>query len=325
MSSPLRKICRQSNPVLRKIRPRRSFFVFLVFLVLSGLFWLSTALNGYYDYELDLPVVVTGLPSNIILTGDSADVVRVAVHDKGFALLQYSRLKNVRALVINFPTYQRQGNKCVLSAAELHKLITKRLQGSTTINSIKPERIELSYVEGVGKSVPVRLTGNIEPAKNYYLEHTELHPSHVTLYAPAGEIDSVRYAYTEELNAVNFTDTLQAMVRLKTVSGQKVVPDEVAVTLYPDVLTEEEAEVRVMPVNVPEGTILRTFPSRVKVRFAVGVSMYRNINTSQFIVEADYGKISEDAEKCPLTLAQIPKGVKQASLVTSEVDYLIEN
>ncbi len=324
MSFRQRKICRLSKPLVRLIRPRREVFVFLVFLVLSGLFWLSTALNGYYDYEIDLPVVVNGMPANIIQT-DSLDVVRVSVHDKGYTLLQYAQRKNLSSLSIDFQTFRKPNGRCAVSAVELHKLVTKRLQNSTSISSVKPDKIEFGFIEGVAKNVSVRLNGDFVPAKNYYLEHTEISPSHVTLYAPADEIDTIHFAVTERLNIEDFSDTVSQNVKIRAAARTKVVPAEVTVTLYPDVLTEEEVEVPVAAVNVPEGTILRTFPARVKVRFTVGASMYRNVNASQFKVQMDYNDIAIGAEKCRVRLAAAPKGVKSAALETDEVDYLIEN
>ncbi len=324
MSLPQRKICRPNKALKRVLRPRKGFLVFLVFLVLSGLFWLSTALNGFYDYEIDMPVSVEGLPKNVILTTDSVDFVRVSVHDKGYALLQYVKKKNVPAVIIDFPSFDKQG-KCVISSTELHKIVTKKLPNSISVSSIKPDKLEFGYVTGQGKNVPVRLSGDFTPASNYYLEHTEIEPSHVTVYAPADEIDSIHYALTERMQVRNFSDTVRTRVRLENSPRTKTVPAEVDVTLYPDVLTEEEAEVPVTTVNVPEGTVLRIFPSRVKVRYTVGVSAYRNVNVSQFVVEADYEKTAGGAEKCPLRLSAVPKGVKRAVLETSGVDYLVEN
>ncbi len=307
------------------LRPRRDVLVFLVFLVLSGLFWLSTELNGYYDYEVDIPIEVTAVPTSLIRTTDDVDIVHVTIYDKGFALLQYVREKKMDPIVLNYSTYKKPGNKCMVSATELSKMVAKKFPNSTMVKSIKPDKIELSFVEGVGRSVPVRVVGDLEPAKDYYLEHIEVKPSNVTLYAPQGLKDSTGYVETETLHLRDFSDTLKTMVKLKTQANTKAVPSEVEVTLFPDILTEEEVEVPINVTNVPQGVTLRTFPSRVKVKFTIGASLYRTINVSQFEVVADYNDIVEDAEKCCISLTQTPKGVKGASLEVDEVDYLIEN
>ena len=71
------------------------------------------------------------------------------------------------------------------------------------------------------------------------------------------------------------------MPNLFTVS---IVPSEVKVTFCPDVLTEESVEVPIQAVNMPQGKVLRTFPSKVKVIFTTGASMFRSIQAANFNV-----------------------------------------
>ena len=95
--------------------------------------------------------------------------------------------------------------------------------------------------------------------------------------------------------------------------------------VYPDVLTEESAEVPITALNMPEGNVLRTFPSRVKVVFTVGASIFRTINTNKFKVVVDYNEIlSAPSDKRTLKIASVPHGVKNAHTEIEHVDYLIE-
>ena len=68
--------------------------MFLFFLALSGIFWLQTTLNEVYEREFAIPVSVTGMPKNAVLTSDETDTVRIssvtAVRSR--ALYRYRRL-----------------------------------------------------------------------------------------------------------------------------------------------------------------------------------------------------------------------------------------
>jgi hypothetical protein len=76
---------------------------------------------------------------------------------------------------------------------------------------------------------------------------------------------------------------------------------------------------------MPEGKVLRTFPSRVKVRFSVGANQFRQIKPEQFRVEADFSAIGDKpSEKCPIYLRQAPPNVSNARLEIGMIDYLIE-
>ena len=96
-------------------------------------------------------------------------------------------------------------------------------------------------------------------------------------------------------------------------------------TIYPDILTEESVEVPIEAVNMPEGKILRTFPSKIKVTFTVGGSRFRNIRPEQFVVVADYDDITNHpSDRCPIKLSQFPNEIRRPKLEMTQVDYLIE-
>jgi len=120
---------------------------------------------------------------------------------------------------------------------------------------------------------------------------------------------------------------LRANCELAKLRGVKMVPDHVRVTFCTDVLTEESIDgVPIKAVNMPAGRSLRTFPSRVSITFVTGVSVYRNLKPTDFVVVADYNEIKDHPqEKCHIYLKSVPRGISRARLETSMVDYLIES
>ena len=141
------------------------------------------------------------------------------------------------------------------------------------------------------------------------------------------KLDSINMVYTEQLNYVNFRDTLIANCELNKMKGVKMVPDHVKVTFFTDVLTEERIEgIPVIGINMPEGLQLRTFPAKVTVSFVTGVSTYRQLKQEDFTVIADYNEIRKNpSEKCHIYLKEVPRGISKAKLEISSVDYLIES
>ena len=325
MFSLLSRICRLSKQTLHLLRPRRSLLTFMVFLVLSSLFWLSTALNENYDCEVAVPVSVENIPKDVIVTSEVEDTLRVTVHDKGYAIMQYLYGDKVNPITLNMPALSKQSGKYVVSSAELLRMVRKQLYASSSVTSVKPERIEVAYCHGTAKKVAVRLDGDITPASDYYLSHVQITPEKVTVYSTKELLDSIKYVVTEPLRVRNFTDTVTITANLKAVDGARITPRTVKVELFPDILTEGVADVPINVVNQPEGVSVRTFPSRVKVKYSVGVSQYRLINAGQFRVEVDYNSIRANTDKCSLRITRMPKGIAKASLEFSEVDYLIEN
>ena len=307
-------------------RTNREFLIFLFFLALSGVFWLLMTLNETYEQEVVVPIHITDIPSNIMLTSDETDTVKAVIRDRGILLLTYiygEALKNVNA---NFKNYDQTGGNGSISTGEMAKLIQQHLAGSSKIVSIKPDKLNFYYNTGASKRVPVRWRGRVIPEQLYFLSHVAYDPDSVTVYASEERLDSIRLAYTEQLNYVGFRDTLAVDCRLRKIEGIKMVPDRVKVTFFTDVLTEESVEgIPVNGINMPPGKVLRTFPAKVAVKFVTGINVYRTLKPSDFTVVADYDELSSDpSDKCKLTLQRVPQGINHPKLVTPEVDYLIE-
>lgn len=304
----------------------KEFLVFMFFLAISGSFWLLMTLNETYEHEVAFPVHITGVPKDIMLTSDEVDTVHVTIRDKGTQLLSYLYDEKVRHLKIVFKNYDRGNGTGIVSAAELQKLVQQRLSQSAKIVAVKTEALRFYYNTGASKRVPVRWTGRVIPEHMYFISHVGYSPDSVTIYASQHMLDSIKMVYTEQLNYAGFRDTLDIVCGLQKTEGVKMVPNRISVTFFTDVLTEESIDnIPVTGINMPEGKVLRTFPSRVKVKFVTGVNNYRNISASDFTIVADYNEIkAHPSEKCNLYLRHTPEGISRATLETTQADYLIE-
>lgn len=304
----------------------REFLTFFFFLVLSSIFWLMTALNETYEREIGVPAYLVNIPKNVVVTSDMEDTVRVTVRDKGFALLAYTYGEGIRPINVNFQSaITRQSGYGVVSSQELMKMINQRFSGSSKIVQVKPDRLDFHYNYGLSRQVSVKMSGHVVPGKSFYLARTRFWPEKVTVYGSKQALDSLRFVKTVPINITNFNDTVLRTVALETIRGVKIVPNTVRIGLYPDILTEENIEVPITAVNMPEGKVLRTFPQRVTVNFIVGASMFRSISPEQFAVVVDYNEIIDHpSDKCSIHLRETPQGVRNARLKMTQVDYLIE-
>ena len=267
------------------------------------------ALNETYEREIEIPVQLVDIPKNVVLTSDTTTNVRVTLRDKGFSLLAYLYGNKTRTVKVKFNTYAKKTGVGVITSAEFQKLIFRQLFNSSQIVSVKPDKFEYFFNYGLKKKVP----------EAYFT------PDSIEIYASREMLDSIKYVNTELLSIKNITDTLVRHVALHKIKGVKYVPDKVKISICPDVLTEESVEVPIVAVNMPDGKVLRTFPSRVTVTFTVGASLFRTIRPEGFKVVADYNEVTANpSEKCNIYLRAVPHGVRNARISVNQVDYLIE-
>ena len=197
------------------------------------------------------------------------------------------------------------------------------------LNYLHGKYVEASiyYSYGSKKQVPVRWSGRVIPEELYFISRVSYEPDSVTIFASDDKLDSISMVYTEQLNYVNFRDTLSVDCNLAKLRGVKAVPDHIRVKFFTDVLTEERISgIPIVGINMPEGKVLRTFPAKTSVSFVAGVSVYRNLKPEDFTIIVDYDEIRRNpSEKCRIYLKKVPSGISRAKLETSMVDYLIES
>jgi hypothetical protein len=307
-------------------RTNKELLIFVFFIALSGIFWLSMTLNETYEQEFSIPVTVVGVPKNIVLTSEETDTIRMTIRDKGITLAAYmygDMLKNVK---INFKPYAHNNGTGIVTTSDLQKIVYQYLVSSSKIISTKPDKLEFFYNYGANKRVPVRWTGRVIPEDLYFISRVKYYPDSVDVYASQALLDSISVVYSEHLNYVNFRDTLVVNANLEKIKGVKMVPDHIKMEFFTDVLTEEKLDgIPVEGINMPPGKILRTFPMKVTVSFVTGVSVYRSLKPEDFTIVADYDEIAANpSEKCRIYIKKSPPGISRVHLNINEVDYLIE-
>lgn len=308
-------------------KTNREFLIFLFFLMLSGGFWLFMTLNETYEKEFSIPVSISNVPKNVVLTSEETDTIKMTIRDKGIILMSYMYSNELQKLLPDFNTYAQKNGTGTISSTELQKLMRQQLTISSRITNVKPDKLEFYFNYGASKRVPVRWSGRVIPEELYFISKVQYWPDSVDIYASNEKLDSIRTILTEPLNYANFRDTLRLNANLAKITGVKIVPDVVRIAFYTDVLTEEQIDdVPIQGINLPPGKVLRTFPAKVSIRFVTGVSMYNYLKPEDFVVVADYRELAtHPSEKCRIYLKKSPAGISRARLETDEVDYLIEN
>lgn len=307
----------------------KEFLIFLLFLLLSGSFWTMMTLNEVWEQEIEIPVRIINVPKNVVLTSDETDTVRVVLRDKGFVLFNYTvgNSSNIN-INIDFSTYNKGNGYGIVTSAELQRIIYKRLATSTKIvqQQGKPDKCEFTYNYGQSKKVPVVYTGKVEPEELYYISNVTYSPDSVQIYASNKMLDSIECVYTKPIYISKAHDTLSVNTELRKIRGVKISPDNIKITFHTDILTETTiSNIRIKGVNVPEGKIIRTFPSKVDVTFVAGAKVLKEIKASDFVVVVDYDDlIKNPSDKCKLHLVRQPHEVQKVRLNHNSVDYLIE-
>jgi hypothetical protein len=308
-------------------KANREFLIFLAFFAVAGIFWVLMSLNESYEQEIRIPVKYTGIPKSVVMTSPETDTIRATIQDKGIVLLTYLYGDALKEIAINFKSYagHKQGRGEV-STTELTKKIIQKLATSSKLVSIKPDRLLFYYNFGEKKKVPVKWTGTVIPEDIHFLSAAEFDNDSITIFASREKLDSINAVYTLPLNYTDFHDTLVVTTKLQKIAGVKMVPETVTIRFSTDILTEETIDnIPITCINVPEGIVLRTFPTKTSVKIVTGMKTFQTLSPDDFIIVADYNEIKNNMKStCKIHLKKAPKNISRISLMKEEVDYLIE-
>ena len=303
----------------------REFLIFLFFFFIAGGFWLLQTLNNDYEAEFSIPVRLKGVPNHVVLTSEPPSELRIKVKDKGTVLLNYMLGKSFFPVNIDFSESKVPDNHVKIYTSELEKKIAGQLNVSTRLLSVKPDTLEYIYSTGKSKLVPVKLEGKVVAGRQYYISDTIYSPDSVLVYAPVAILDTITAAYTQKVNFENVMDTLKQRIALAGVKGAKFGPGAIDLTLPVDIYTEKTVEVLLRGINFPADKVLRAFPSKVQVTFQVGLSRFREVNASDFVVNVSYEELLKlGTDKYTVKLKSLPRGVSHVRIHPEQVDFLIE-
>ena len=275
-------------------RKSREFLIFLFFVFVSFCFWLLQVLNDDYETELSIPLRMKNVPENVVLTSELPKELRIGVKDRGTVLVNYLLGQTLYPVTIDFTDYQDKGTQVRILSNTLQKRIASQLNQSTKLSTIKPDTLELIYTRGEGKKIPVKLRGEVSADRPYYLSEVIYSPDSVMVYAPKEILDTITSAFTESLYIEQIADTTRQRVELMPVKGAKFTPSYCDLTFLVDMYSEKTVEVPVQGVNFPKDKQLRTFPSKVKVKFQIGLSHFNSVTADDFVVVVDDNQLHKN-------------------------------
>ena len=129
-------------------RNSREFLIFLFFVFVSFCFWLLQVLNDDYETEFSVPLRLKNVPSDVVLTSELPDELRIGVKDRGTVLANYMLGQTFYPIVVDFKDYEDKGSRVRIPVSALMKKISVQLNQTTKLLTIRPDLYKREGKEG---------------------------------------------------------------------------------------------------------------------------------------------------------------------------------
>lgn len=303
----------------------RAILTFVIFLIISTIFWFMMTLNETVQRDYRLAVRITGLPTGTKFITTPPQYIDVSVKDKGRALVKFD-WGTPPTVEVRYGDFIKKGeNRIVINQEMLSNNIRNSFGSGCEILSIRPDSINLITTSRPGDRLPVFLdiTVATEPQFVSYGAMKCDYDS-VTVYSLNGIPSNTLNVRTEPVTLRNLKDSTTIKVTLLSPEGTRVEPSEISVTIPVEPLVAKKRIIPITTVNTPRNITLHTFPSSVELNYLVPMSMFKNDEASP-TATVDFDKIDRDQTTAPVTIGQIPEYYRNSTPVPAEVEYLIEN
>lgn len=308
-----------------RINDAREFLVFLLFLLVAFIFWYLMTMNHEYEMTYTVKLELKHVPDNVVLTEPLPEEMKVVLRDQGDKLVEYKARGKMKSLNLDYRQYAPMGHTAIYGA-ELNKLLSTKLASSTQIVSTSLDTLQYYAADVRGVKLPLRLRGTITADRQYAIEHVELSPDSVTVFASRQVTDTMTAVYTPYVRCAALTDSVHQVLELGNGEwGIRYSPSTVQLSVAVSPYVSKTVMVPVVGYMFPYGQQLKTFPSKVKVSFRVTLDDFREVTDEDFSVLVRHSQICDNASgKVTLALDEMPDNITDVVIEPTEVDYLIE-
>lgn len=300
--------------------------MFLLFLFVAFIFWYLVTMNNEYEMKYKVKLELKHLPENLIVIDPLPKEMTVVLKDRGEKLVEYKALGRMKTLVVDYRQHANVMGHTLIYGANLHKMLSAGLASSTDIVSTSLDTLQFYVANARGVKLPVRWQGAVSADRQFAIEQVRVVPDSVMVYAVSQITDTMTAVYAPPIRLVGLTDSVCHVMDLaQGKRGVRYVPSEVALEVAASPYVVKSVQVPVEGYMFPYGQQLKTFPSKVNVRFRVSLSDFREVTEKDFKIRVRRNQLNDNASgKVSLCLDEMPDNVTDVVIDPSEVDYLIE-
>jgi YbbR domain-containing protein len=306
----------------------KEIFIFMLFLLLSFVFWFLQTLQLDYEQRIMLPLRYRNVPAEWALSEDNPKKVSVLVKEKGTNLLYYIWNGRFNPIDISVSGLSKISDMSLhISTQMLETELSKQLIASTSILSFEPREIELHYDLLSSRIVPVsaQVTLSTKPGFQQSESITVSHRE-VRLFGSIRLLETLREVKTKPVVLEKASKTKEVTAQLDLPAGIRSEIESVKVTIPIEEFTEKKVRLPVQCPDIPENYVLRLFPSSVEVTCPIPLSQFRELTADKLEIIIPYRMFSENQTtgKIPVRVTQKPSWVINPIVVPDELEFIIE-
>ncbi|MBD3289912.1 hypothetical protein GF337_13985 [candidate division KSB1 bacterium] len=281
----------------------------IVVVCIAVLLWFFVETENNYKYSMDIPLNISNLSSEKIITNDIPENVKVSLWGRGRELL---------ALMLN-PKLQYNLDLSNESGAgtfalEEQNVRFPRISNIEILNIIEPESIDIRIQNLIHKNVAVKADIDVFPLSGYtVVDGIQLSQDSVGVRGAKSALDSIDHVKIERMTFKNVRRDIHKKAKLLDPKVKNAWLEKEELEIFIDVqklLEKPLNEIPVKVLNKPKGVELTIVPSSLNLTLIGGVDLLLPMTSKDIDAYIDYNKIRGSKEKYYLAYIDKPEHVR---------------
>ena len=310
------------NKLAKRLPGKERFRFFLLFVLISLLFWMSTKFSKTYQVQQTFVVHWKELPKDVVLLEEPHQIA-LTIRASGFELLLYRLFYDTMELSMRNAIYER--DELLINSSSQLFAIQQQLFSTTQLLGFDTSEWRLDYSRLAQKKVAVRVQSKIRYRAGYLPEDRwSIAPDSIILVCSTNILDTIYQVNTQPLVLNNQAAPISAVLPLDIDARLSANPSTVNVAVNVLPYSEKKLEVLINIINIPNDIKLKLFPAQAEVRVILPLQMIPQLQPTDIEIAVDYSQLkTTDVKSLPLKVIRYPDYIKTISISPKTVDYLI--
>lgn len=310
-----------------KNRNNKMYHKFLLFIILSVVFWFMTKLSKEYDSTLEYPVSYINLPEDKLLQEAPVEVIEIHVKTTGFKLISATFFPTELKIDVSNLNWKSSTDYYLLLSQQ-RLAIQKQMKTGVEIDFFINDSIHFNLGKLKNKKVPVKPLLDLSYATGFELNGNIITvPDSILISGPESILDTIDFVSTKLLQIKKLNNSIDQTIEIERFSSDsnvKLQQKNIKIIANVEKYTEGTLEIPFEVLNLPENNIINTFPKVVKVTYKVALSNFNKIDFTSFLIHCDYQVSQKNnlSYLIPILVEKSPM-VKYVRMSPMKIDYII--
>lgn len=313
---------------IAKLRTNYKIKTFMIFLILSAIYWFFITLSESYNYRTEFNLKYKNIPKNLVYQDIPTTRLTAQIKASGFTILSH-KIK-IKTLNIDVSKFIKKNKLTYSYLLNTHLPILQQQFDKTTLIQFTNDSLYISLGALKSKFIPIKPNLKLQFKPGFKLtKDLIIKPDSILVKGPEKFIDSIKEIHTiaTELAEISDSFTQTIPLQMPKTNADKYTFATTNVTITGDVakFTEGQIEVPISITNIPEGIQLEIFPKTALIKYQVAFEDYQKITSVSFSVSGDYPtKALQDNKTLRLKVIHKPDFITEYTIIPQQVNYLIK-